>query len=149
MRSPLRSSLAAVAVAAAVAGAAGAAQADTVRFATGKGSTLSDGRIHCNVGTDERGVGLVQCSGAEVWQRWERKATCADGYVGLRAIRLREQGRSGKGENCGVGGSIDSSRGDTIVAGDIRGRHLAGGGFTFRNADGHGFTLTANRLTTF
>jgi hypothetical protein len=149
MRFPLRSTLATLAAAMAVTATTGAARADTVRFAKGKGSTLSDGRIHCNVGVRENGVGNVECSGSEVWQRWERRATCSDGYVGLRAIRLREQGRSGKGLNCGVGGNVDSDRGDTIVAGDIRGRHLAGGGFTFRNADGHGFTLTARRLTTF
>lgn len=149
MRSPLRSSLPAVAAVGLLAVTAGAADARTIRFADGRGSTLSDGRIHCNVGVREDGTGSVECSGSEVWQRWERKAPCADGYEGLRAIRLRETGKAIKGANCGVGGVEDSDRGDTIVAGDIRGRNLAGGGFTFRNRSGHGFTLTASRLTIF
>lgn len=149
MRSPLRSSLPAFAAVGLLAVTAGAADARTIRFADGRGSTLSDGRIHCNVGVDADGTGTVECSGAQVWERWERKADCADGSDGLRAIRLRETGRAVKGQNCGVGGVEDSDRGDTIVAGDIRGRNLAGGGFTFRNRSGRGFTLTANRLTIF
>lgn len=149
MRFPLRSSVPLVLAAGALAATAGAADARTIRFAAGHGSTLSDGRIHCNVGVGEDGTGTVECSAAQVWERWERAAPCADGSDGLRAIRLRPTGRPTKGANCGVGGVEDSDRGDAIVAGTIRGRNLADGGFTFRNRSGHGFTVTASRLSLF
>jgi hypothetical protein len=145
-RTPLASALVAVGV---LAVSATAADARTVRFAPGSGSTLSDRGIHCNVGESASGRGSVTCTGTRVWQRWEKQARCGDDGPGLVAIRLRESGRSFRDEFCGAGGKESSERGDTIVAGSIRGRHLAGGGFTFRNEDGHGFTLTAGRLRTF
>lgn len=150
MRFPLRGSLPLVLAAGALAATAGAADARTITFPDGEGSTLSDGRIRCNVGADEHGVGTVQCAGPQVTRRWEARGGCLDdAHDGARAVRLNQTGRPVKGAICGVGGREESERGDSIVAGTIRGRNLSGGGFTFRNRTGHGFTLTANRLRFF
>ena len=159
MRSPFAALSTAVATGALVAtGAvlAAPASADTVRFSPGEGTSVSDGRIVCVMGVSDAGVGSVRCSGTQVSRLWEARTRCTyiDAGVtkrgdGMRAIGLKERGRTGKEEICGVGGAKNAERGDSIVLAGIRGKRLEQGGFTFKNRSGHGFTLTARTLRRF
>ncbi len=143
--------------AAVVATAAAPAGAKVVRFDRGEGSYLADGRVGCVMGVSEGGSGMVTCAGPPVYAAlWagthcdrRTRLGCVDDRDGIRSIGLRERGRPIRDWINGVGGAKEADRGDAIVLGGIRGRHLAGGGFSFRNRSGHGFTITEDRLRRF
>ncbi len=153
----MRTAFVSLASAAVLLTAAAPAGAKVVTFDRNEGSYLADGRVGCVMGVNGRGAGMVTCAGPPVYAAlWagapcdrRTKLGCVDDRDGIRSIGLRERGRSIRDSINGVGGAKDADRGDVIVLGGIRGRHLADGGFSFRNRSGHGFTITEDRLRRF
>lgn len=153
----MRTALVSLASAAVLLTAAAPAGAKVVTFDRNEGSYLADGRVGCVMGVNGRGAGMVTCAGPPVYAAlWagapcdrRTKLGCVDDRDGIRSIGLRERGRTIRDFIDGVGGAKDADRGDAIVLGGIRGRHLPDGGFSFRNRSGHGFTITEGRLRRF